>query len=371
MEENFTLTPVSFLSGMDSMQRSPFLPITEQVAAHLGEELRRGRWKGAMPGRNQLVKELGVSGRTVELALQLLEKEGLLVPQGAGRPRRIELPEDLDAPALRVGVLAYEDLNRRLDYLVDLRHLLVEAGHVAFFASRTLHELGMDVNRIRRLMDAQEAGAWVVISAPRPVLEWFAEQPQPAFALFGRREGVRIAAAGPDHVPAMRTAVQRLIALGHRRIAQIMRQAAEPAATTRAACEEMAQLGLSTGPYNLPLWDDTAAGLRRLLDELFRVTPPTALIIDEAFLFHAAKEHLAQNGILAPRDVSLICVDGDPTFEWCEPSVAHIRWNPRPVVQRILRWVGNVARGKEDRRQTLTKAEFVDGGTVGPAPGAR
>ena len=41
------------------MQRSPFLPITEQVAAYLGEELRRGRWKGAMPGRNQLVRELG------------------------------------------------------------------------------------------------------------------------------------------------------------------------------------------------------------------------------------------------------------------------------------------------------------------------
>ena len=28
----------------------------------------------------------------------------------------------------------------------------------------------------------------------------------------------------------------------------------------------------------------------------------------------------------------------------------------------------NIARGKVDRRQTLTKAEFVDGGTVGPAP---
>jgi DNA-binding LacI/PurR family transcriptional regulator len=129
----------------------------------------------------------------------------------------------------------------------------------------------------------------------------------------------------------------------------------------------MAKLGLPTGPYNLPVWDDTAAGLRRLLDELFRFTPPTALIIDEAFLFHAAKEHLAPKGILAPRDVSLICIDGDPTFDWCEPSVAHIRWDSRPVVGHIMRWADNVARGRKDLRQNSNQAEFVDGGTVGPA----
>lgn len=356
------------------MRRSPFLPITEQVAAHLGEELRRGRWKGAMPGRNQLVKELGVCGRTVELALQLLEKKGLLVPQGAGRPRRIELPENLDAASLRLTILHDESLAQKVGYMIDLRHMLEEGGHMVSFAPKSALDLGMDVKRIKRLVETNKANAWMVISAPRHVLEWFAEQPLPAFALFGRRDGVRIAAAGPDHVPPMRAAVQRLIAHGHRRIVKLDRWSARgsgPDRSARAAFEEMEKHGLPTGDYNRPAWNATPTGLRRMLDELFRVTPPTALILDEAFIFHAAKEHLAQRGILAPRDVSLICVDEDPTFEWCEPSVAHIRWDPQPVVQRILRWVNNVARGKEDRRQTLTKAEFVDGGTVGPAPGAR
>lgn len=48
--------------------------------------------------------------------------------------------------------------------------------------------------------------------------------------------------------------------------------------------------------------------------------------------------------------------------------VAHIRWDSRPVVRRIVRWVDDVGRGKEEKRQTLTKAEFVEGGTVGSAP---
>jgi hypothetical protein len=338
-----------------------------QVAAHLRGDLLRGRWSGTMPGVPALAAELGIDPKTAGLALHLLEEEGLLVGQGPGRARRIELPKGLAAPALRVGILPYEALNLRQDYMVDLRHRLVEAGHAAFFASRTLLELGMDVKRIQRVVAASEADAWVVISAPRAVLEWFSTQPVPAFALFGGRRSVRIAGTGPDHIPAMCAAIQRLVALGHRHIVIIERRAAEPNAVMRAALEEMAKLGLRTGPYNLPVWDDTAAGLRRVLDELFRFTPPTALIIDEAFIFHAAKDYLAQKGIVAPKHVSLICIDGDPTFEWCDPSVAHLRWDSRPVLRHILRWADNIVRGRDDRRETYTKVEFVDGGTLGPA----
>ena len=38
------------------------------------------------------------------------------------------------------------------------------------------------------------------------------------------------------------------------------------------------------------------------------------------------------------------------------------------MVRRIVRWSNNVARGKNDRRQSFTKAELVEGGTVGKAP---
>lgn len=70
-----------------------------------------------------------------------------------------------------------------------------------------------------------------------------------------------------------------------------------------------------------------------------------------------------------PQEVSLVCTDADPTFDWCQPSVAHIRWDSRPVVRRIVRWAANVSQSKEDVRQTLTPAEFVPGGTIGPAKG--
>ncbi len=345
------------------------LSAVEQVVQHLRKELYRGAWHGTMPGGDKLAKELAIGRNTVEVALRQLEKEGLLVGQGSRRRRLIVLPEgELQSTQLRVAILAYENFDKNLNYMVELRHSLVEAGHVASFVSKTMLDLGMDVKRIRRLVAANDADAWVVVSAPRDLLEWFSVQPVPAFSLFGHRRGVNIAAIGPEHPPAIRAAVQRLIALGHERIVMLQRRASEPASSSRSALEEMKKHGLPTGSYNLPLWEDSPEDLRRVLDELFRITPPTALIIDEAFLFHAAKEHLAHKGILAPEHISLICIDGDLTFEWCEPSVAHIQWASRPWVRRIVRWANNVSRGEDDRRQTITNVKFVDGGTVGPAP---
>lgn len=85
----------------------------------------------------------------------------------------------------------------------------------------------------------------------------------------------------------------------------------------------------------------------------------------------ATLHFLLNRGIRGPQDLSLICVDDDPYFYQSRPSVAHIRWSRRPLVNHIVRWANNVRQGKEDTRQTLINAEFdefVEGGTVGVAP---
>jgi hypothetical protein len=341
----------------------------EQVAEHLRKEVLQGNLSGTMPGVNPLMVELGVNHKTVEAALRLLETEGLLVNQGRGRRRRIALPENHAPPALRVAVLVFDSPAGGVDYMIELSHQLEVAGHVPFFVDKTLEELGSDVGRVARFVKKTGADAWIVCAASREVLQWFVEYEKPAFALFGRRSTLPIAAVGPDHVKVGRLLVRRLVALGHHSIVNIVREARrfpEPGQSERAILEEMHAHGIPTGPYNLPDWEDTPKGLHRLLDELFRVTPPTALIIDEPFIFHAAKDHLARHGILAPDHVSLICSDPDPTFAWCRPTIAHLDWDYRPWVRRVGHWVANVAKGKDDRRQTLTKIEIIEGGTMGP-----
>ena len=323
-----------------------------------------------MPGKNRLARDLKVSGEIVVAALAQLEREGMLEGQGPRRRRRITLAAGGEQGSrLRVAILDYDgpELNE-----FEMLHLLESAGHTAFFAGRSLLGLGMDVRRVARLVAKTEADAWVVCAGSREVLEWFAAQPVPAFALFGRRQSVPIAGTGPDNLPARLAAVRRLLELGHRRIVMVVRQerrAGGPGNIESATLDEMEAHGIRTGPYNLPDWEDSREGFHRLLDQLYRMTPPSALILDQAFLFFAAQQHLAQRGILAPQHVSLVCTAPDPTFAWCQPTIAHTRFDIRQVLRRVVRWADNVACGKDDRRQSHIKAEFVDGGTIGPVNG--
>jgi DNA-binding transcriptional regulator YhcF (GntR family) len=364
------LPPLGASSAMNPLR---LLTAAEQVAAHLRHRLELGQWANAMPGVNPLAAELGVNHKTVEAALRELERDGLLVGQGPGRCRRIVQPKGRAARAMRLAFLLYERADRRLEYLVELQHALVEAGHTVAMLPRTLVELGMDVLRVSRLVRQTPADAWVVCAGSRALLEWFSARPAPVFALFGRRDGLPIAATGPDKLPALLAATRRLIALGHRRIVLLVqreRRLPEPGRTERAFLELLAAHGLPVGDFNLPDWEETPAGFHERLRLLFQVTPPTALIIDSAPLFVAAQQFLAGRRLRVPDEVSLICTDPNLSFEWCVPTVAHIAWDSAPVVRRVVRWASVVSRGWRDGRQTLTPAEFIPGGTIGPAPPA-
>lgn len=348
------------------------LSTIEQLAAHLRGEIQSGLPGGSLPGVHRLARELGVSPKTVVAAVAQLEHEGIVQGQGARRRCRIIPQPGTAAAGLRVAILQYEAADRLLPYILDLEHRLQTLGHVPAFAPKTLLDLGRDPKRVAAMVGQQEADAWVVISGSREILEWFSNRPTPAFALFGRRRDLPIAGAGPDKAPPMRQAVERLARLGHRRIVRLAREERrkpKPGALEQAFLDELANQGIATGSYNLPDWEETPEGFKNCIDGLFKVTPPSALILDEALFLAVAQQHLARRGILAPRHVSLICSDPDPSFEWFLPRVAHIRWDAGPVVRRIVGWVGNVAQGKEDRRQSSSKAEFVEGGTIGPAAG--
>lgn len=353
------------------MSQLQILSASEQVAEHLRELLSRRVWTGTIPGGERLARELGVGRMTVEAALSLLEEEGLLVPQGPGRRRKIQLPSILSTPSLRIGILLYAPDDSKIYYNVDLQHRLLNAGHLASFAPKTLVELGMDTDRIARMVANSPADAWVVSSGSREVLEWFAKHHLPTFAFAGRRRKVKIASIGPDKEPAMRELIRHLVSVGHRRIVMIAREVRrkpKPGWTEQLFLDELEAHGIQHGAYNMPDWDETAEGLGAALDNMFRFTPPTALIIQESITFIAVQQHLGRKGILAPRDVSLICDDPDPAFSWCLPSIAHIHWDGSPIARRAVRWAANVARGKEDRHCGFTKARLVMGGTMGPTP---
>lgn len=343
----------------------------EQVAAHLRSEILMGRLMGEMPGIHQLAAGLVANHKTVKTALGQLEKEGLLVSQGSGKPRRIVLTANRrTTTSLRVAVLRYEPDTRGKNYMMELVHQLSGAGHTPFSTGKTLLELGMSVERVANMVENTQADAWVVAGGSREVLAWFAARPAPVFAIFGRRRELPIAGAGPDKLPAMRDLMRRLIELGHNRIvllARAVRRLPAPGAVERTFLSTLAAHGIQPGTYHLPDWQDDIDGFHRCLEELFRFTPPTALIVDEAHFFTATMLFCLKRGIRVPQDVSLVCCDDNPNFASCQPRISHIEWDSASVVRRIVHWASRISRGNDDRRQTEIKAVFIEGGTIGRA----
>jgi DNA-binding FadR family transcriptional regulator len=82
--------------------------VTEQAAAYLREEVRKGRWVGLMPGRRVLARELGVSHSTVQGALDLLEAEWGLLAEGVGKRWLINVTARHKAASLNIRILLYD-----------------------------------------------------------------------------------------------------------------------------------------------------------------------------------------------------------------------------------------------------------------------
>ena len=180
-------------------------------------------------------------------------------------------PASASRRRLRVAILRHDarlaDDPQTSLVLIEIMHSLEAAGHAVFFCKKSQLELKHDVRRMTRQLATTPADAWVVEAGSRPLLEWCATQPTPCLALYGRTGDLPLARTGPDMVPAYRAATRHLLALGHRRIVLIAREARRkptPGISERAFLEELAAHGVLTGGYNLPDWEETPEGFQPL-----------------------------------------------------------------------------------------------------------
>jgi DNA-binding LacI/PurR family transcriptional regulator len=343
---------------------------SEQVAAHLKDEVEQGAWSGTMPGEERLMRRLGVGAATVRVALKLLENEGLLVPQGTGRRRKIVLPEDHAPPGMRVAVLFYEKGDEGHDLVIRFQNTLKAAGHTVIYAPRNLTDIGGNTRRLARMIKETEVDVWVVIAGSEEELRCFVQRQVPVFALYGAHDRLKIAGIAPNHVPTTVAATRRLIALGHRRIVMLESRTilSNPGADGVAFLDELAAHGITAGNFNMRGWVGGFEGYYRCLESLFTRTPPTAIFVYSSAQYYATTQFLLNRGLRVPQDVSLICMEEAQYFHRYQPTISHVRWNDQLMVNRIGRWAKNISQGKEDTRQTMIKSEFVEGGTVGVAP---
>lgn len=350
--------------------------LIEQIADHLRLGFRNGHWCGQLPGVRSLVAELGVSKSSVEAALRLLETDGSLGSAGPGKRKQIVTPrgDREKARSLRVGVVLSDPLRQinlhSQQLMLDMIRRTENAGHTCFTAERCMSELGNKIPRIARMIESASADAWVAYSAPREVLAWFVSRSIPVMAVGGGVLGLPVACTVSSIDQAIRDSVGNLVGLGHRRIVGISPDSWRlpvPSHTGNAFLQALGEHGIPPTSYNLPAWDQTREGLEKLLESLFRITPPTALCFVNPAPYVAALEFFGLMGIRVPRDLSVICMTTGPAFSLLPRCPAHFNWPIEEHVRRVSRWIKCLAKGGVDLGQFTFPATFEPGETLAPA----
>ena len=357
---------------MERLRRSY---LVEQAASHLRERLREIPKGMKLPGVIRLATQLGVSKTTVRAAFRILESEGLVSMSDDGLSRLVSGHTRAEQRQFTVGILLYDALTnentRSQQLILEIQDQLEKAGFSCFLSSISQSGLRHDVGRISRYIRKTQADAWVVGAGSFELLGWFVEQGIPCMAVAGRRRTYPMAAVGPDILTPFLNSISTLINLGHRRIVFLTSKPLrlpEPGLIVKAFIKEMEAHGIPVSEYNLPDWEENRDGMKTLLNSLFQVTPPTAIFIENVQLVPTVLLFLGSRKMMVPAQISLVVSDDDPSFEWCDPIISHIRWDIAPVGRRIVRWATSISRGRKDLKQNLYPAEFVMGGTIGPAP---
>lgn len=349
----------------------------EQTAAHLREGIRAGRWSDKLPGVLALATECDVSPATMRAAIRLLEQEGWIHGEGAGRARVVGVPDEPDKAgslSLRVTILpglrlADEDAAFQ-KVVMRLQHELEMAGHVCRVAVKSQEELGHDAGRIERFVRSHPSDAWVVIGPSGAVAQWFSVQPTPVICIGGDILDQPIAGTGLITAEMFEKVAKHLVGLGHRRILFLWPDY-RPNLEWGRTCigvlaRALADVGSQLSSYHVPVWQTTPEGLRMVLEKTFQFTPPTAIITTYGKWMAGALSFLADRGLRAPKDISLFCLNEDDWFAWKEPQISCLRGDDMLIARRIVRWVDAIPRGKADRRFIGFPQQWVQGGTIGP-----
>lgn len=316
--------------------------LSAQTADVIEAGIRGRRWSAELPGQHELCRHLLVSRKTLRSALRVLAERGLIVLR-QGSATKIRPRQGRSIPAARterVMLLLPEPLWRLRPavarWVGELRPQLSRNGLELVLVEGGRHYVGNPTSALRRLVSTHPHAVWVLFGGTLGMQLWFAANKLPAILLGSAFPGVKLPSIEYDHAAIARHAAGRFAAAGHERTAILLRRTGSAAdATTCAAFAAGRRAG---SPPPLVLEHD--GGLREIERQLHRFAAllhrPTALFVTKTLAVPAVYTVLSRLGLMIPRDLSVICREGDAFLEYLSPSVARYDTDPAALARKLL-----------------------------------
>lgn len=348
--------------------------IATQTANVLRAGLKKGIWRGELPGERSLCERLSVSRPTLRTALEQLTREGWL-EVSQGRARRILRPGSERRPARTeaVGLLTPVGLHAVppfvLSWIDELREHLGRNGQPLEVQVVPGCFVQRPVKALESLVRRAPACVRVLYQATEPMQRWFEQNDVPCVLAGSSFPGVTLPSVDIDYRAACLHATNLLLAKGHRRIALVAR--GQPLGgdveSELGFREAFAKLRTQSAQPIFLRHNDTIHGLCAQLDKLFRArgTAPTALLVARTHHALTAVTQLLRRGWKVPEEVAVISRDDDAFLDYAVPSLARYRSDATQFARRVERIVQQLkAGGKIARPQVRLMPRFIKGESV-------
>lgn len=286
-----TMSAVARAAGVSVSTVSHFVNGTRQISAETRDRVRAAMERLGYV-HHPVARSLGAgTGRTVGLAVTV-----------TSNPYWMDLVAAVDEAAAQAG----------------LQLVIVD----------TMDEEERELRVISNLL-ARHVDGLIMTPSPtwrRRVLPILREHPVP-YVLMDRFERLRVDQVGVENTQPVRTLVEHLIDLGHRRIGIVTGRDGVSTTAERSAgyIQALNARDLDVDPALLSCGYSTVNGGARAMDGLLRLPDrPTAVFVSNNCMTIGALQAVAAHGLKVPADLALVCFDDHPWAGLFEPRLTAI-----------------------------------------------
>lgn len=366
--------PPSPLSPEAPAALDPATSLTVLAVRWLRQALADRVWIGSLPGERELCGQIGVSRPTLRLALQQIEKDGL-VELVHGRRRRIVNPPSPVAPAVpakrMIGMLLPELGFVRLPFqsgiFETMRNRLDKIGlRIETHVSASCFS-GRPDRALEKLTALHRPDTWLLVHSPPRTQNWFARNRVPCVVSGSCEANTLLPSVDIDHAPACRHAVGVLARAGRKNIVLLTPNGAQPGdVESEAEFLAATAANVETVKASILRHEDSVAGVMSALDaSLSHKAAPDAIIIARPSYALVALTHLQRKGCRIPKDVAMIARSDDPMLDFATPRIACYRADAAVYGRQLADALAEVvATGFGSHRRTRQLPVFMTGETV-------
>ncbi len=350
---------------------TPYQSRSDQVADYLRGQIGKGVWGASLPSERELSAQLRVGRHTLRAALAMLESEGLLVERSQRGTLLNPGRKEKEKGGHTIGMIyaAARVMGPLRVYLDEIRHFFSERGVEVILHRVSYHDRQVPAH-FRRLMTTHRHAAWIIVSPPKPIQDWVAEQNFPAVMLGSRMGESRLPNVYWDMYAATRHAVGMMLARGHRRLALVMpvHEKGEDVLSREAFLDAIRE-----SPYaaeiagRIAVHQQERESVFGLVDRLLAAKERcTAWLICRQGHYLTIHSHLLRLGVRIPEELSLISRDSEYYFEELSPIPTRYEVDPIRFARRVAVLTEKLMAGKlEPGEQLRLMPRFVAGETLG------